>query len=172
MVQDGRIVKLELPSKFDVASVEATPIKLPAKAKKRYSKDLNSAMLFAKYGLKILKIKASTLAELGTAVEESGVQAIGHGKVMLVSEHSEMAISRVNELIEEIQLSDKPNKHELIIDLMRLLREFNSQLLETAQVHFDANKELAGNNNKTPQLTMPFPAGQPLLISTMPPKPS
>lgn len=169
MEQDGLNVKSELPTKLDLATIEASPLKLSAKEKKKHKKQLTTAMMFAKYGLSVLKVKASTLAALGNAATDAGIKAIGHGKVMVASEHSEQAIARVNELIDELQQSDKSNKHELIIDLMKLLREFNGQLLHTAQVHFNADKQLTAPPGG-PHLTMPFPAGQALLVAPMPQK--
>lgn len=162
-MKDGHHVKSELPVTFDLATVEEMPLKLSSKQKKKQKKQETEALMFAKYGLKVLRLKTATLAALGRAAQDAGVKAVGHGKVMVASETAEQAIARLTELVDELQLSDKATKHELIIDLMKLLREFNGQLLHTAQVHFNADKQLLIQNN-TQNLTMPFPAGQPLLI--------
>lgn len=156
--------KLNVPVKFDLEKIEELPIKITAQEKKKRKAAINEALVFAKYGLPIMRIKAATLAALGRDIENAGVKAIGHGKVMVASENAEQAIAVIAAQIDELQKSDKPTKHDLIVTMLKLLREFNGQLLNTAQAHFNAEKQLLVQNN-TANLTMPFPAGQPLFIA-------
>lgn len=167
MVQDGLNVKSDLPVKYEEQGVDKMSVNVPAKVKKRQKRQLDETLMFAKYGMKVMRLKASTLAALGLSAEDAGIRAIGHGKVIVASEHSEMAIGKLIDLIEEAQQSTAADKHDRIISLMRLLREFNEQLLHTAQLHLDADKRVSIEPAKPGQVTMAFPAGQPLLVAPM-----
>lgn len=171
MEQDGLNVKSELPVKFDPDQADKLVLNVPSKLKKRHKQATNEALMFAKYGLKVMRIKAATLAALGKSVEDAGVRSIGHGKVMVTSEASETAISKLMDMIDEAQSSNSTDKHEKILELMRLLKEFNGQLLQTAQLFLDSDKPLVSGPMKGAGVTMAFPAGQPLLVAPMPSKP-
>jgi len=160
----------KLPVKFEVQDLEALPIKLispPKGYKKAANRALAEAQAFAKFGIHALRVKSKVLAMLGKEANDAGIKHLGHGKVIVASNNAEEAINKIGEMITRESEQEKPN-FELIVELLRLQKEFNTQLIMTAQVHLNVAKAAPDDSGSGPQLTVPLPAGQPVMIVSNP----
>ena len=111
-----------------------------------------------------------TLAAIGSDVEKLGVKQIGHGKIALAGENAHIHIERLGDLVHELQSRTPPVDPSVIVDAMALVRAFNEQLMESGKAHINADKQpVVSNTSNT--LSVPFPAGTPLMIGVAPQKP-
>ena len=141
-------------------AVMPKPPKVPAEAKQKYNKSMQTVAAFAKFGVHVLRIKSETLAALGKSAEAAGIHSLGHGKVIVVSDHAETAMQHLDGRIENLVTAAEPDD-KLILEMLRLKKEFNDQLLRTAQAHFNADKP-SESNGKT--MTLP-PPGTTVMIA-------
>lgn len=148
----------------DLEIVKATP-----KAKKKANAALAEAQIFAKFGVHALRVKARVLAALGKEADEAGIRHIGHGKIIVASDNAESAIKKLGDIAVDVlstpQSEESPAPdYKLVLDIMRLQKEFNQQIINTAQVHLEGSrpdpKEKEGNS-----LSVPYPSGSPVMIA-------
>lgn len=149
-----------------IETIEEKSIELAIinQAKRKYSKAHAEARALERFGIKTMRIKARTQAALGDIAQTLGVKKIGHGKIMVASENAEEVIARISAYIEELKASDPPCDPKIIIDLMTLLKDFNKQLLESGQSHLAADRAASGLAQSS-NLTIPFPAGTPMVVA-------
>lgn len=134
-------MRSDLPIVFDPDKVDELPIKLSGPRRRKYNEAAKEAAVFARYGSTVLRLKAQTLAALGKAAEQAGIKQIGHGRVMVASENAEQAIATLGAFVQELVKAKPCPDHTVILDIMRLVREFNHQLIVTAQMHISADKQ-------------------------------
>lgn len=160
----------EQEAKVPVAFSEPAPVAVSikpdaAKLKKKYNASMAEARAFAKFGAQVIKIKSKALAELGGMVEEMGVKKIGHGKILLASDNAETAISKLDDIVEQMVNDGLEKNQDLIVTLMRLKKEFNRQLIETGNAHIDAEKSPQQQTPQHPGPQLAFPAGTPMVVA-------
>lgn len=159
-------MKSDLPVTFDQAA-EILPIELkkvgPKKPTPRDRKAAISAQAFAKFGVQVLRVKARVLSALGREAEKCGIKQIGHGRILLASDNAEAAIAKLAEITDGLMKEENPD-YELVVEVMRLQKEFNSQLLKTAEAHFNADKQPSFVPPAPPGITMPLPPGAAVMI--------
>jgi len=154
----------KLPVTFDPPEDLPVELKTAVKAPVKTKKAVNQALTFARFGVQVLRVKARALAALGKEAENSGIKQIGHGKILVASDNAETAIARLGIIVDKM-LKDKSNvDYETILEIMRLQKEFNSQLIKAAEAHFNADKLPAPPGMPNGGITMPFPAGAPVMI--------
>jgi len=161
-------VKSEIAVTFEAPKLEELPVELksgaPDKPKPKDRKAISEAQAFAKFGVQVLRVKSRVLAALGKEAQDYGIKQIGHGKILVASDNAEAAIARLGIIVDKM-LKDKSNvDYETILEIMRLQKEFNSQLIKAAEAHFNADKLHVPNGMPNGGLTMPFPAGAPVMI--------
>lgn len=141
-IQDGRNVKSELPAVIDSdQQPQELEVKLTGAQRKKHNRAAREAAAFARYGVQVLRMKATTLAVLGKHAEQAGIKQIGHGRVILASENAEMCIQTLGGLVQDLAKAKPCPDHAVILDIMRLLRDFNDQLISTAAMHIAADKQ-------------------------------
>lgn len=139
-------------------------VAITVRPSKRHNKELAKAKTFAKFGVETIRIRTKALSELGELVHELGIKQVGHGKILLASNHAEAAIDKVDELVEKELKSDKLLCHERVIALLELKEKFNKQLMASGAAHIAATKQtmmvapVTGTN-------IAFPAGTPLMVA-------
>jgi hypothetical protein len=161
-------MKSELPVTFEPPKLEELPIELkavasPKKPKPKDRKAMAEAQAFAKFGVQVLRVKARVLAALGREAEQCGIKQIGHGKILLASDNAEAAISKLGGIIDGLLAQEPGPDYELVLEVMQLQKEFNGQLIKTAEAHFNADKQPMAppmNNN----INIPYPAGTAVMI--------
>lgn len=116
-------------------------IRTPSTKPQKYSEAAAEVAAFARYGAQVLRIKTKTLAAIGQAAEQAGIKQIGHGRIVVASENAEKAIETLGALAQDLIKSQPVSDPALILDILRLVREFNAQLIHTAQVHLSADKQ-------------------------------
>lgn len=158
-------MKSQLPVAFKPTELLSLPIDLPpVKQKKKDRSALKAAASFARFGVQVLRIKAETLAALGKVAEAAGIRQIGHGKIMVAADNAEQAIGMLGACVEKLSQKEGEPDHRLMIDIMRLMREFNDQMIHTAKVHLEVDRKTPALPTGT-NITMPFPAGAPVMIA-------
>lgn len=165
--QDGPNVKSDkskMPVRFSEQDPESVPVKPDPKKAKVYKKAAREASAFAKFGVTVLKIKQKALAELGGLVEDLGVKKVGHGKIMLASDHAEETISMLDDIVHNLMEEDPNANHDKIVTLLQLKREFNRQLIESGQAHMSADKQPVGNHTAN-SISVAFPVGRPMVVA-------
>lgn len=147
-------------------------IKLDARAKAKLRKrkleeQLAEAQAFQRVGSKIIRIKERSLAKIGKEMEEMGIKRVEHGRIAYVADNASKLLVECDHKLEEMQANNPALEPEVIVTMMRLQLEFNQQILETAEAHLRAEKQItvapSANN-----LSIPFPVGQPMLVSVSP----
>ena len=138
------------------------PVKVPDKPTKRQRKAMVEAQAFAKFGIHVLRVKAKVLAELGKEADDGGIKHLGNGQVIVASGYAEDAIGRLGGVVDKLASEEKPN-FELIVEVMRLQKEFNQQLITTAQIHLNIAKSIPSETQH--QILHSFPAGAPVMIA-------
>jgi hypothetical protein len=165
-----------VPTTFDAGQpqeVAITPdpvMEARKRRKERLAEQMAEARVFEQFGTKILKVRMKTLAAIGSDVERLGVKQIGHGKIALAGENAHIHIERLGDLVHELQSRTPPVDPSVIVDAMALVRAFNEQLMESGKAHINADKQPAVSNTSN-TLSVPFPAGTPLMIGVAPQKP-
>lgn len=144
-----------------LAPIESVSVPEPQKPTYKQKKAMAEAAAFAKFGVHALRVKTKVLAALGEEAEAAGIRHIGNGKVIVVSGTAEESIARLGKLADKLTAMEKPD-FELVVEVLRLLKEFNGQLLTTAQVHLNMAK---GVQPESPSTTFAFPAGTPLMVA-------
>ena len=134
----------------------------PKKPTQKQKKALSEALAFQKFGIHALRVKTSVLSALGKDAEQYGIKHLGHGKVIVASGNAEEAIARLGNIVDKLAAVEEPN-FPLIVDIMTLQREWNAQLISTAQIHLNAVK--AATVESPHQMTHTFPAGSPIMIA-------
>lgn len=147
----------------ELAPIESLTVVAPKGPTKKQRKAMAEAQAFAKFGVHALRVKTSVLAALGKEAEDAGIKHLGSGKVIVASGHAEEAIAKLGQMVEKLNGEEKPN-FALIVDLMRLQKDFNHQLIATAQVHLNMARAVTQVDQGS-QITVPFPAGAPLMIA-------
>lgn len=161
-------MKSEIPVTFESPQLEPLPIELkavaqPQKPKPKDKKALAEAQAFAKFGVQVLRVKARVLAALGKEAESCGIKQIGHGKILIAAENAEAAISRLGVIIDGLLKKD-PVDYPLILEVMQMQKEFNSQIIKTAEAHFSADKQPVHIHPAVNGINIPYPAGAPIMI--------
>lgn len=155
-----------LPVKFEPPQLEPVPIELsgaPKPPTRKLKKAMAEAQAFARYGVQVIRVKARVLAALGKEAEACGIKQIGHGKILLASDYAEVAIAKLGGIVDKLLKVQPSPDHELILEIMRLQREFNAQLIKTAEAHFDADKQPSSGPTMT-GITIPYPPGAPVMV--------
>lgn len=134
----------------------------PKKPTKKQKKAMTDAAAFAKFGVHALRVKSTVLAALGAEAEAAGIKHLGNGKVIVASANAEEAIAKLGDIADKLASQDKPD-FALVVDVLRLLKEFNGQLITTAQVHLNMAKAIVPNEPNN--ITIPFPPGAPLMVA-------
>ena len=160
-------MKSEIPMNFEVQKLEGLPVQLlpaasPAKPKPDQKKAMAEIQAFAKFGVQVLRVKTAVLTALGSEAESGGVRKLGHGKIILASEKAETFIDRLDALAKKLTEEEKPDYH-LVLDVMTLAKECNSQLIRTAEAHLSADKPLSPSSPPN-GITIPYPAGSAVMI--------
>lgn len=160
----------ELPVLFGQEVGSLVPIKPDKNAKKRFNKSLAEAAAFAKFGARVIRIKTDAYALTGAHLRMLGVKDIGHGKLLSSSEHADDSIAVLDDIVQQLLKKGLDADHKLVLEVMQLKKEFNKQLIETANSHINADKQLPG----VPMVGGPniaFPAGTPLVVAIGKPPP-
>lgn len=160
-------MKSELPVKFQANEQLAVPIILPpvpAKKRKKASAAMVEAAAFARFGVHSLRVKAETLAALGKTAEAAGIKQIGHGRIIVAADNAEGAIRTLGAFVEDLVTKGDQVDHKLVLEIMRMVREFNDQLIKTAEAHLEVDKQL-GSGHSAGATTMAFPSGAPVMIA-------
>jgi hypothetical protein len=135
--------KNELQVVDDQNGIDKLPIELTGERRQKHNEAVKDVNAFARYGSMVLRVKAQTLAALGKEAEKAGIKQIGHGRVLVASENAENAIATLGALAQDmIKVKPTPN-HEVILEIMQLVREFNHQLIVTAQMHIVADRQVS-----------------------------
>lgn len=152
-----------------VEVVKPAELKLDPLKRKKYTKALREVNAFAVLGSKVLRIKAEALASIGDCIQKMGVKKIGHGKILVASEHAEESLDQLDGIInQEMEKGDKCDV-DRIIALMQLKKEFNRQILESGHAHIAADRQPApAPPAGGPQ--MAFPPGTPVAVMIGQPK--
>ena len=145
-----------------LAPIEPFPAPEPVKPTKRQKKAMAEAAAFAKFGVHPLKLKASTIQALGKELDEAGMKHLGNGRVVVASAVAEGFIERFSQMMDKLACSEDPD-YEKIIEMGRLAREFNQQLLQSGEIHLRVAK--AGLPVDPSSSSVAFPAGTPLMIA-------
>lgn len=145
-----------------LAPIESLEVLEPPKPTPKQKKQMKEAAAFAKFGVHSLRVKTEVLAALGAEAETAGIKHLGHGKVIVASGNAEEAITFLAKVAEKLAGQEKPD-FALVVDVLRLLKEFNAQLISTAQVHLNMAKGIAPQ--EPAGAMMSFPAGSPLMIA-------
>lgn len=155
---------VEIPIKLDVAA------QARKRQRERMAQQMIEARTMEKFGTKVMKVKIRALAAIGADVEKMGVKQIGHGKIALAGDMAQTAVEHLVDLVHDLKARVPACDPDTIIDAMREMRAFNEQLMNSGKAHIDADKQLIGGNTG-PHLTVPFPAGTPLVVGIAPTKP-
>lgn len=134
----------------------------PTAPTKRQKRAMSDAAAFAKFGVHPLKLKASTIQALGKELDEAGMKHLGNGRVVVASEHADTFIDRFGKMIDKMACKEDPD-YDKIIEMGRLIREFNQQLLASGEIHLRVAK--AGLPVDPSGASVAFPAGTPLMIA-------
>jgi len=159
-------MKSEIPVKFEPPVLSDVPIELktsPKKPKPKDKKAMADAQAFAKFGVQVLRVKARVLAALGKEAEECGIKSIGHGKILLASDNAENAIVKLGTIVDNLMTQQPAPDYGLVLEIMQLQREFNSQLIKTAEAHFNADKQPYMPSQPNGVL-IPYPPGAAVMV--------
>lgn len=143
----------QLPVNFDTG--EATDVYI----QRKYKRDLSRAKAMEQFGQKVMRIKMKALAAMGDSAEKLGIKKIGHGKILIAGDTAEEAISRIDELIEQHQ-----EDGGTVVSLMEIRLGYTRLMLDSGKAHIDAEKQVTAIN-KTANITIPFPAGNPMVVA-------
>lgn len=125
---------------------------------------------FQKFGMGVMRANIRELTELGMDIEKHGIKNLGHGKIALAGDNAQGCISDLLDIVHEMRSNNPPAEPKAIIAAMALLKGFNEQLMDSGRSHIAATKQVEqGNLNST--LTIPFPAGTPMVIGVSTQKP-
>lgn len=153
----------KLPVKFELRPIDDIPVvQIPKKAKKKMTAAMVEAQTFAKFGVHSLRVRSNVLAALGKEADTAGIKYISHGRIIVAAEQAESAVAKLNEVATGLLESEEPN-YELLLDVMRVLRELNAQVIQTAHVQMHADKH--NDSQDTGKITVPYPSGQPVMIA-------
>ena len=159
-------MKSVLPATFEATVIDDLPIELkppPSKPKAQHKKAIAEAQAWAKFGVQVLRIKAKVLAALGREAENAGIKQIGHGKILVASDNAETAISKLGGIVDKLLIQEPGPDYPLVLEIMRLQREFNAQLLKTAEAHFSADRQ-PSNGTDGKSINIPYPAGAAIMV--------
>lgn len=145
-----------------LAPIEQFPAPEVVKPTKRQKKAMAEAAAFAKFGVHPLKLKASTIQALGKELDEAGMKHLGNGRVVVASAVAEGFIEKFGAMVDKMACSENP-EYDKIIEMGRLIREFNQQLLTSGEIHLRVAK--AGLPVDASGTAVAFPAGTPLMIA-------
>lgn len=156
-------VEVEIP-------VKLSPIE---ERKKRRREKLHQqaaeARAFEKFGVKIMKVKLRALSSIGVDIESLGAKNVGHGRIAVVGENAQQMIDRLDEVVHELSVKSPPGDPEVIIKAIALQKGLNELLLESGKAHINADKQV-DDGSRGPHLSVPFPAGTPLVVGIAPQK--
>lgn len=147
---------------LSVVPAELTTAEIKPTAKNR--KAMAEARAFEKFGVHSLRVKSRVLAALGKDADLCGIKHMGHGKIILASNNAEEAIARLGKLADKM-MKEKTPEYATILDIMRLQKEFNAQVIKTAEAHFDADKQPIINLPPPGGGMSVFPAGSAVMIA-------
>lgn len=131
--------------------------------KKSVSKKLADAKTFHALGLKVLKISAAAMKEIGSELGSLGVREIGHGRIFLAGETAVESLAACDETLAQLQQRDPPCDPEAIIGVLRIKREFASLLLESGEAHIRATKQ-ADPDAKANPMSVSFPPNSAMML--------
>ena len=153
--------------KFKPPELDDIPVefqKQPAKHPKKKEKlAIANAQAFAQFGVQVLRVKARVLAALGKEAEQCGIKQIGHGKILLASDNAEAAINTLGGIVEKLLTAAPTPDYAMVVEIMRLQKEFNGQLILTAQSHFAIDKQ-PSNGLAANSVTVAYPSGSPVMV--------
>lgn len=148
---------------------EDVPITLDAAALAKYRKDerLAAALAMEEIGSKVLKINTRVLAKIGSEIEKLGVKCLGYGYLASGYDNAGQALAKCDEMISDMLAKSPPTPPEVIVEIMRLKKEFNAQIIAVGESHLKASREaVSGTQNNN--LSIPFPVGQSMVVSVTP----
>lgn len=157
--------KTPLAVSFALPEMEPVPInlKLKGKHRARHKARIAEAKIFARFGIQPIRLKAHTLAALGHEAEAAGIKQIGYGKVLVASDNAEEAIAALSGIVAKMMAGDEPD-YTTIMEIMKLQKEFNNQVISTAQIHINADKQVS-DTDKGKSISVPYPSGAPVMIA-------
>lgn len=131
---------------------------------------IDQARVFERLGSKVIKVRLKTYQALGLEVEKLGVKQVGHGKIAVSGDEAHVMASVLVDLVHQLKQKE-PEKHaELIIEAAKEFRALNQQVMDSGKAHIEADKQ-ANPDSKGQTLTIPFPAGTPIMVGVPQQKP-
>ncbi len=166
-----------VPTEFNEGEEVEIPVQLDAVAvrrkrhRQRMAERASNARAFEQVGMRVMKIRVKSLSAVGVDIEKHGIKHYGHGVIAHSGEQAQILIDELGDIVQELRARTPAVDPQIIIDAIALQRQLNEQLMESGKSHINATKQVE-SDNKGPQLTVPFPAGTPLMIGVPPIKPS
>ena len=150
----------------DNQSLQTKETKLTTKQEakvKRLKEELEDAKVFESLGSKVIKIRTRALKAIGANAEELGVRAIGQGRIVVGAENAERAFAKCGELIDKSIEATNVLPTPAALELLRLQREFNQQVIECGEKQIDACRQHDGKpSGQKPVFA--FPPGKTAVI--------
>lgn len=151
-------------------------IKLGDSAKRRQLRletkrqELEEAALYNSIDSKVFKVKAKTMAAIGTYADKLGIKKIGHGRIFVAGEYADSAIGYLDGLVQELRNSDVGCPPEILVDLIQLKLGFTKVLIDSGESHLKADRMVDGDG-KGKGSFLAFPAGQSIMVAVGPQQP-
>lgn len=166
-----------LPVEFQDDDPGEVPIDMVALQKKKVDSKAKiaeravEAQLYQEVGAKVIRIKAKTLAMLGAYADKFGVKKVGHGRLLVCGDNSEVTMEEIDQSIKTLTAANAVANADRIIALLQLKRDMNRQLIDIAEHHIKGDRQIAPAPNGA-SLQVPFPTGDKmtLVISNNGPK--
>jgi len=166
----------QIPTEFNSDTKVSVPIIPDLATQRRQRRQERKAMRaaeanqFQKFGMGLMKVKIKNLAALGLDIDKLGIKHVGHGKIAVSGDNAQNCIEDLIDIVHELRSRNPPADPAIIIEAMALLKGFNEQVMESGKSHINATKQVEqGNTGST--LTIPFPAGAPMVIGLSSQKP-
>jgi len=163
----------EVAVTFEAGQPETVAVALDDRAvrRQRRASRIAEAKAYEQLGQRVLKFKAKKFGSVGDYIVSAlGVKKVGHGTIISASENADQHIQQCDALVKELLSKDPPCDPDVIVALMQLARDFNQQLLDSGEAHLRIDRQpvAAPEGDK---LSLPFPAGTPMVIAMNHPKP-
>lgn len=151
----------EKQTALPIITIEGNTEKLTAKLKQHEAE----ARVYKKYGSKVLRIKLDTLTQIGEYATRVGLKKIGHGKIILAGETAEERIQELNELVIKLTKDGVPPDSKVLIELLKLQKEYAQMLFEIGKEHLAADRAPAPLPDSPHGISIPFPPGTPMVVA-------
>jgi hypothetical protein len=159
--------KLRIPMTYEAGEEMAINVKLDHYNEKRAIR-LAEAKAYADLGVQVAKVKTGAYAKIGAYAMQLGIRKVGHGQIIAVSGTAEDAVDKIDALIEQLMTAEKPADPAVIAALMQTKLGFTRLALDSGEMHLKADRAV-NEDKKGPNLSMPFPAGSSVVISSSKP---